>query len=59
MYYTWNGTQPFGIKSPYLPPSWNEGEKFELRNPSKAIEEIVARNTLIFGDSVEVFETLE
>lgn len=51
MYY---GNQPFGIKSPLLPPDWKEGEKFQLLSPSKAIEEIITRNSLIFKDSVKV-----
>lgn len=59
LYYTWNGTQPFGIKSPILPHDWKEGEKFELRSPSKAIEEIIVRNSWIFKDAVKVFEALE
>ena len=59
MYYTWNGTQPFGVKSPFLPYDWKKGEKFELGTPSKAIEEIITRNSWLFKDSVKVFETLE
>ncbi|MFN8354035.1 MAG: hypothetical protein U0Y10_06315 [Spirosomataceae bacterium] len=30
-YYTSNGTGPFGIKSPILPPDFIEGEKFKLK----------------------------
>ena len=59
LYYTWNGTQPFGIQSPFLPPDWKEDKKFELRSPSKAIVEITTINSWIFGDSVKVFDALE
>lgn len=60
LYYTWQDTQPFGIKSPFLPaPFWKEGEVFELKKPDKAMEDIIARNSFIFKDSVKVFETLE
>ncbi len=30
-YYSKNGTGPFGIKSPTLPPNYIEGQKFSLR----------------------------
>lgn len=43
LYYNWQGTQPFGIKSPNLPFDWKEGTKFELKKPSVAIEDIVTR----------------
>lgn len=33
-YYNRNGSGPFGIKSPVLPPDHSEGSKFKLRVPS-------------------------
>ncbi len=45
LYYYWQGSQPFGIKSPVLPFDWKEGKKFELEKPSKAIEDIVVRTS--------------
>lgn len=43
MYYFENGTQPFGIKSPSLPVGWKEGQKFKVKKPNQAMEDIVAR----------------
>ncbi len=51
LYYYEQGTQPFGIKSPNFPSGWKEGKKFKLKKPSKAIEDIVTKNSLRFGDS--------
>jgi len=31
LYYTLNGTEPFGIKSPLLPADYIEGKKFKLK----------------------------
>lgn len=31
-YYTSNGSGPFGIKSPNLPPNYKDGERFALRH---------------------------
>ncbi|MBC8391091.1 MAG: hypothetical protein H8E17_00780 [Deltaproteobacteria bacterium] len=51
MYYYEQGTQPFGIKSPDLSHAWREKfihqhtrkvKKFKLKNPSKAIEDIIS-----------------
>ena len=37
MYYYEQGTQPFGIKSPNLPPGWKEGEKFRVPEPNNVV----------------------
>lgn len=42
LYYYWQGSQPFGIKSPVLPANLKEGKKFKLKKPNKAIEDITA-----------------
>ena len=44
LYYFDQGTQPFRIKSPVLPPDWKEGVEFRFKKPSKALKDIVARH---------------
>jgi hypothetical protein len=42
LYYYLVGCQPFGIKSPYLPPAWKKGEKFRLKPIADAVDSIAA-----------------
>jgi hypothetical protein len=42
LYYYQQGTQPFGIKSPDLPPDWKEGCKFKLKKPCEAMKAMKA-----------------
>ena len=37
LYYYETGLQPFGIKSPDLPPGWKEGEKFKVPEPGMVL----------------------
>ena len=46
MYYYQSGTQPFGIKSPVLPPEWREGMKIKIPKPNKALQAIGAKARL-------------
>jgi hypothetical protein len=43
LYYYESGTQPFGIKSPALPPDWKEGKKFAVGRPDDAMASIIAK----------------
>ena len=52
MYYYWQGTQPFGIKSPYLRGKWKngkwvDGQKFKLPGTKKALEDVTAMNEIV------------
>lgn len=42
MYYYKEGSQPFGVKGPDMPPGWKWEDKIELNTPEEALKRILA-----------------
>lgn len=62
LYYYQRGTQPFGIKSPDLPPGWKDGNKFKLHKRDKALNLIINNRGYIprhFGRSRRLLKRIK